>query len=54
MTKLDWNSDDDNLVVIFNNNVAQQKLVEIWKEIDFEYEIISNTKLLLWKIKTCA
>jgi hypothetical protein len=44
----------DNIVVVFNNKIAQQKLIEIWIGIDFEFEVISNTELLLWKIKTSA
>ncbi|WP_276965533.1 hypothetical protein [Chryseobacterium sp.] len=41
----------DAVILTFDNTIAQKKLVEIWKSIDFKYEIISPTELLLWKIK---
>ncbi|MCX6316261.1 MAG: hypothetical protein NTW29_03165 [Bacteroidetes bacterium] len=40
------------LRLVFNHIAARQKLIEIWKEIGFRHEEISDTELILWKIKT--
>jgi hypothetical protein len=44
----------DHNLVIFDNKKAHKELMKIWDEIGFKYEVISDTKLLLWKVKTSA
>jgi hypothetical protein len=43
---------NDHNLVIFDNKDAHNNLIQIWDEIGFKYEIISDTKLLLWKVKS--
>jgi len=41
----------DHIIVIFDNKKARQELMQIWDEMGFKYEAISETELVLWKVK---
>lgn len=42
----------DATLLVFDNAKARKKLIEIWESIDFKSEIISDTELVPWKVKT--
>lgn len=48
--KPEWNS-TDHCVVVSDDQVAKEKLINIWKEINFEYKILSETELLLFRTR---
>ncbi|MBL1219472.1 hypothetical protein JET18_01405 [Chryseobacterium sp. L7] len=40
---------EKHIVIVSNNNVAKEKLIGIWKEINFNYKTLNQTELLLFK-----
>jgi len=50
MRKPEWNH-TDHCVVVSDDHDAKEKLINIWKEISFGYKILSETELLLFRIR---
>lgn len=48
--KREWKY-EEHIVVVLDNSIAKEKLINIWKEIDLNYKILSETELLLFRIK---
>ncbi|OCA75328.1 hypothetical protein [Chryseobacterium arthrosphaerae] len=48
--KPEWNH-TDHCVVVSGDREAKEKLISIWKEINFGYQILSETELLLFRIR---
>lgn len=42
---------EEHIVVVSDDTIAKEKLINIWKEINFEYKKLSETELLLFRIK---
>lgn len=42
---------EEHIVVVSDNIVAREKLMKIWKEIDFDCKLLSENELLLFRIK---
>ncbi|UEQ74500.1 hypothetical protein [Chryseobacterium arthrosphaerae] len=49
-SKPEWNH-TDHCVVVSGDREAKEKLISIWKEINFGYQILSETELLLFRIR---
>ncbi|WP_394674349.1 hypothetical protein [uncultured Chryseobacterium sp.] len=43
---------EEHIVVVSDNPVAQEKLMKIWKEIDFDCKLLSENELLLFRKKS--
>ncbi|KAA0127412.1 hypothetical protein FY557_13635 [Chryseobacterium sp. SN22] len=50
MFKPQWKF-EEHIVVVSDNIVAREKLMEIWKEINFDCKLLSENELLLFRIK---
>jgi hypothetical protein len=42
---------EGHIIVVSDDNIAKEKLINIWKKIDLNYKIFSETELLLFRIK---
>ncbi len=38
-------------IIETNNKIAFERVIEFWKEIGFQYNVISETELFVWRIK---
>ncbi|WP_294213266.1 hypothetical protein [uncultured Chryseobacterium sp.] len=53
MFKPQWKH-NQHILVVSDHIFAQEKLMKIWKEIDFEYKLLSENELLLFRKKSIS
>jgi hypothetical protein len=43
---------EEHIIVVSDDSKAKEKLIAIWKEIGYEYKILSDNELLLFRLKS--
>ncbi|BEV04518.1 hypothetical protein [Chryseobacterium gambrini] len=43
---------EEHIIVVSDDSIAKEKLIAIWKEIGYEYKILSDNELLLFRLKS--
>jgi len=51
ISKKEWKY-EEHIIIVSDDNIAKEKLINIWKQIGFDYEELSEIELLLFRIKT--